>query len=822
MAEILNFKGDYEGLSTEKAEEKLAMYGENSFSDHEDKSFSAVHILLNPAVIILFITGLFELIFLQNIAAGFACVIIAITAAVLLAVYCNKCNESISKLISAAKMKYRVVRDGKLTLVTQAKLVPDDIIVLQSGEMVPADAHILELFGLTVDESRFTGDKKPVDKFVGADTRSKELKASCIYAGSRILSGSVIARVTATGEDAYRCITDKINRTPDPNYSHYEKYFAKARTIFSLIGAVLAVASVLIASLIDNEAFTFSSAVRTAAFLLCFIPPYAQLFIRLYHIDTANICEEKGAAIKNLGVLQKLSGMTSLIIDKSVVAAPGKMEVAGIYSSSNSLMTTVTVLASNPVNTTLSEQAFMLSAQLAGTDISALRANQLIRSFEYDSDERIGGNIYKIDDKYLFCVKGDVEKVLSLCDISADKITYAQDKAVKLSRKGYEVWASAYAIFDNEENLPNTVYSTEFSFMGLVSYIGATRDTIPLAVQSCKKAGVRLVLTTSDNSATAAAMGKKIGLSADKMISGDDIRKAAENGETPDYTSAEIFCGISEEQKLAIVKGIKSQGGTVAAFGHSDSDYELLRSSDLGITSLAKTTGCIYEASGLVIREDNFSVVVDIIKEARQLHRNIKKALSLCLVSFVIMLLTAVVDIIFATGVFTPAFSALLTLFVIPLCSMCYIGCSADLKTDMKTSEFAGHGKISGRFFKDCLLTGGITGFICALFSYIVSGILTVPQTSAATFILICVSVCALALSNTSCRITLAKLIKHKAVSKKAITTIFLTALTAVMLTFIPFINSALGFEAVHPIALIAAVIIGFAPAAIKEILKKI
>ncbi len=821
MADILNFKGDYEGLSQQKAEEKLAMYGENSFSDYEDKSFRASHILLSPAVILLFISGLLELLALHNLVGGITLITLAIAGAVLLAVYCSKCNESIARQISDAKMKYRVVREGKLSLVPQAQLVPDDIIVLQSGEMVPADAHILELYELTVDESRFTDSKTPVDKFAGADPKSDGLKATCIYAGSRILTGNVIARVFATGPDAYRSCRGRTEKRPDPNYSLYEKAYVKFRLPIMLVGAGIAVGSVFISAAMGKDAYTMSQAVRALGFMLCFTPPFAELLIRLYYIDCVKKCEEKGA-VKNLTVLQDLSGITSLVIDKSAVAAPGRMEVAGIYSSSNSLMTTVTVLASNIKNTTLTEQAFMLSAQLAGTDIKALRDNELIKSYEYDNDERMGGNIYRIDDKMLLCVKGAVEKVLSLCDIPAENLTSVVNRAASLAGKGYEIWASAYVILDEDDPLPQSLYNVQYSFMGLVSYIGATRDMIPLAVQSCKKAGVKLVMTTSDSRETAAAIGRKIGLSPDNMISGDDIRCAAINDEAPDYKKAEIFCSVTDEQKLTIVDNLKAGGEKVAVFGNDSSEYDLLRLSDLGITSLAKTTGCVYEASGLIIREDNFAAVVDIIKEARQLHRNIKKAVSLCLSAFIITLLVAVVDIIFSTGAITPALCGLLSLFVVPVCAMCYMGCSADLKTDMKSSGFAGFGTISRGFVTEAFLNGGIIGFVCALFSYIVAGLLPPMQAASATLVLIVASIASLALSAISKSIPLSLVFKHNAVKTKSVVAVILTAALTVLFTFIPFVNTSLNFDIANPIALIAAVVIGIIPAVVKEIIKKI
>ena len=181
MAQFLNFKGDYNGLSEKKASDNLNMYGNNIFTETEDKSFKAYHYLLDPTAVLLLISGLLQIFTLSQYVTGIMCIIMAIAQTVTLCVICQKNNENIRNRTLSAKMKYRVVRDGILQLIPAAGLVPDDIIIVQGGEIVPADAHILEYVGLTVDESRFTGDNTPVQKHDGADPKATGLKKSCIY-----------------------------------------------------------------------------------------------------------------------------------------------------------------------------------------------------------------------------------------------------------------------------------------------------------------------------------------------------------------------------------------------------------------------------------------------------------------------------------------------------------------------------------------------------------------------------------------------------------------------------------------------------------------
>ncbi len=825
MAEFLNFKGDYSGLTEEKAAQNLEMYGENSYAENEDKSFKSYHILLNIVVLLIFVSGVIEIVFLGQAAMGIACIAIAVAGAVLLAVHCNGCNEKTEALISAAKTKYRVIREEKILLVPAAMLVPDDIIILQGGEMVPADAHILECSDFICDESRFTGDKTPVTKNAGVDnTPDTRLKTSCVYSGTRVLSGCVVARVVGTGEDAYRMrVSRDRKKQPDPNFSEYEKAVNKLRLPLILIALGISllffVLDVLQAA--DGTDIIPNLAEKTA-FLICLIPPYAELFIRIYTSRTACICQDKGVAIKNLSVLRKLTGLTTLMIDKSAVVTPNMLEVANIYSKSDSLMTTVTILAGDNANPTLTEQAFLLNAALSGADIDSIKKNQLIASFPYNENDRMGGNVYKIDDKYLLAVKGSVEKIICLCDIDTEKLVEIRQKAVSISKRGLEVWASAYIIFDSEQEIPSSLYSVKYTYMGMVSFITATRDMIPLAVQSCKKAGIKLVLTSSDSAETAASMGKKIGLACDGMITGEALREAEKGNMNLDYTHAEIFSNITSAQRIQIAEILGKNGEIVAAVGYTDDDYELVTSCDLGITTLQKTTGSIYEASGLVTSEDSILQIVDIAKEARQLHRNIKKCISFCFSAFLSLALVVIIAGFGGMFTITPAFAGIIAVAIVPVCAMCYSGCTAELKSNMSPSGFIGRGRLNKRFIVDSAISGGLIGAVAFILVVICSGLMTASQTLSSLFVMIAFSFASLTLANVSAKHSIITMLNHGAVSIKAVTAVLITAISSAVITYIPFINTALGFDMPHPVALICAVIAGLIPGIVKEIMKKV
>lgn len=806
MAEFLNFKGDYKGLTEEKAQKHLSMYGENLFHETEDKSFKSYHSVLNPWGIILLLAGAAELA-LQSYITAAVCFALAIASAAAIATLCRSCNMQTAQITSKARMKYRVIRDGRLVLLPACYIVPDDVIIVQNGETVPADAHILEENGVLADESRFTGDNTPMPKHPGSDSSNMTLKASCIYAGTRIVGGGAVARVIATGEDTYRVRSDekKGGKLPDPDYSEYERVISRLRFPLIAVSAVICIFGVVYSLLTGMAVSAGIIAVKASGWLICLIPPFAELFIRLYNIHSAKRIEQKGAAIKNLGVMEKLNALTAVVLDKSAVVAPNMLEVAGIYSKNSSLMTTVTVLSGDADNPSLTEQAFILNAALAGADIKQIRSNELIRSFPYNDDDRIGGNLYKVGGDYLLCVKGSVERITGLCEMGTDTLFDIQHRSAGLSEKGFEVWASAYAIIDREDELPKSLYSVKYTYMGMTSFMSAIRDMIPLAVQGCRRAGVRLVLMSSDSPETAASMGRKIGLNADNMITGDEVSEALISGEQPDYSSAEIFSNVTSARKPAIIEGMKNSGEIVAVYGRSDTDYEMLCRSDLGITSLENTTGCIYENSGLIVAEDSFGGIVEIIREARQLHRNIKKCLSLFLSALTAAAVLVLADIIFSLGAFSPMSAALTVLAVLPVCAASFIDNTADLSGEMSSSGFIGRGKINKGFFTSAIFYGAVTGIICSVCAVVCGGILPPAQVCSLVFIMLTADFC------TAAAVTAGGSVRTigGAVTGKTLAALSAVLISALLLTYIPFLNISAGFEAPNPAAASAALICG-------------
>ncbi|MCH5325165.1 MAG: cation-transporting P-type ATPase [Eubacterium sp.] len=812
MAEFLNFKGDYKGLSTDKAEKNLSMYGENLFTDTGMRRLGVKETLFSPVFLLLIAAALIYAIALDNYGSAVACLVLAVADIAVKIPLCRYCNRRLYGRMLASEMKYRVIREERLELVAARSLVPDDIIILQAGEIVPADAHILECTGLAADESMLSGKPGQTEKHPGTDTAGKGLKASCLYAGSRIISGSAVSRIFATGEDTARVRRAGIEKRQDDNFTEYERAAQKIYVPAIVIGLFLSAVCLVIRLLVGGDTVSMPLLCLSAiGQMMCFIPAAAGIFIRLYCVVGLKRIERKGAAIKSLKDIEKLNGLTALVIDKSTVVSPNLLEVAGIYSKNDALMTTVTALACAKPGVLPTEQAFLLNVQLAGTDIKKIRESEPAASFPYNENDKIGGNIYRIDDKYLLCVQGSVEKVTGLCSMQPDSFYKVQQRAAVLAKRGLEVWASAYAIYDLEDELPKSLYAASYKFIGLTAYMSATRDIIPLAVQGCRRSGVKPILVSSDSAETAVAMGKKLGISPEGMITGEMLREAELSGERPDFAKAQIFSNITLAQKPAIIDGLRDAGETVACIGFDDAQYDTVIRSDLGITSLDSTTGSLYEACGLVMSDDSFGGIVEVFKEARQLHRNIKKLLSVFIVTLVTAVVVACADMLFGVGVVSPMFAALISAVIMPVCAVCYIDNTAEMRVEMRPSNFLGHRSANKGFFVSKILSGAVIGVVGAAFMLICSGLMTAGQTAAATLILISSALSCYTLFISSSRTGLFALMKSGAVNVNRVLACAFALVLIILLGAFGIVNWALGLESPGIVVDITAIVLGVA-----------
>ena len=805
MAQILNFKNDYTGLSQSEAGERLNMYGLNS-AEKEEKPFSVAKILLKPRSFLQIIAA--ALMYMAgDILAGTVMVLLTALYFATEIILGKKLYEKSNNLKRLSGMKYRVVRGGELTLVRKEYLVPDDVLVLQGGERVPADAYLMETEYLQMDESLFSGDKTPVcDKTTEVDKNKQAPRKNCIYKDTIVLSGSLIAKIYATGEDASRYEEEK---TEEGGFERAAKGVSFVMNIASVLMLALAVLlNFAVQPPQDSLMLTISNTLLPAVgFALSFVPTEIGSLIRLYYVTCAERMNRRHALVKSRRVMENLSALTCLCVEKSGTITKDHLEVSGEYTENRPMFQNVSVLACDPSPQTAVEQAVILNATFCGVDTKALHGNKLLAQYPFSEDAKLAGNLWEIGGARLLCIKGSPENILSLCDVDTDQLHFIQNKEHSFTTAGEQVTAFAYRMLSEDEDEPKSLLGASYTYIGLLAFASQTRDTVPYAVKCCYKAGVKVIMTTDDNEETALAIARKIGLKPGRAVTGDQLKRYRLLGETPDLTDVNVFAKVTASQRCEIVRMLQEQGEIVAMTGNGIDDIEVLEQADVGIVTNGTACPAATESSDLIMNDQNLIAAVDAIKESRQGHLNIKRCVGLVVSAHFAMGLFALINLLTGGGlIIAPTLAAFLTTAVIPACALMFLDNIADIKQDFIPSSFLARGKVSKVFLLRSLIQGGTLGLGAVLFYFMSLG-LDDSVKRAAFLLMFNVGLLLCGISGISVKRTFVEAAKER----KSFFSLFISGvvvLATLMLIYIPYLNSAFGMTMLNIFVMLIALLV--------------
>lgn len=805
MAHFFNFKQDYFGLTESEVDKNLSLYGLNTYSKNREafQSFSYTDVFLSPSVLLMFIAGILSF-FAAGIVTGI--MIILIDAAYVCAdIFCRKSSDDrLGEIEDTAAMKFRVIRGGKPELIEKEFIVPEDTIVVQAGERVPADAFILEAEDVTADESVFTGSNKPVAKYVGGMSKS-DLKPTFVYSGTIILTGRAVCKVSATGVDTHLYQHRGEVTDTHPYFTNLERIVRTIVPMCSCVALVLTLVSMIIEMMVGRG--VFQSAINGITLGLCFIPTGIGSLIRIYYTKGAMDFVKNGAVVKSFTDIEKLNSLSVLCVEKEGAISKNRLEVRNVYTRSEELLYKVAALSCEPNSTDPAERALMVKATFFDEKIKDVYTdNEFIDKIPDDSDS-ITGAIWNVGGSKICCIKGGPELILPMCKMSGDALFNAKKKYEEYYSKGCSVLA--VACVDVNDEVPDLTAGFSYTFVGFIAFSAPLRDSVSSAVKTCRRAGVRVVMLTEDNPSVAESTGKMIGLYSASVITGSTIERSMELGEPLDL-SADIYAKITREQKLHIIDKLRESGAVVAMTGIRPEDANALEAADVGITVSQHAAGCTYEAADIIMNDDNFSTIADMIASARQIHRNIKRAVSLLISGYSGMILLMTLNLFNSTQLMlTPAVIALVSMLLLPVCALGFVGCSTDMKLNMPPSEFMAVRKINYRFIGGAVLFGLLSGVVAiASYMFMYNGTNS-DFARSCSLISYCICTALFAIVRLSVDSPFAVYIKSEPIRKVSIA---IMAIFPILLVYIPFINSAFGLAAIDILALLISIISGVLP----------
>jgi len=687
------------GLSNSEAESRLKFYGINALKKVRKISifvklfknfFSLFAVLLWLASLLCFIPGV------DMPQLGFAILIVVIVNGIFSFMQEYKSDKAVEALQSLISKTSKVVREGNLIEVNTSKVVPGDIIFLEEGDVVSADARLIEAFEIEVDNSALTGESSSVKRY--KTDKPDLLKGkflwielpNIIFAGSSIIRGQAKAVVFGTGMNSeigkIASMTQAIETEESPLQKQLKgTVFAISTLAFSLgIGFLLLGWS--IAGLSFIQAFVFFIGLFVAN-----VPEGLLPTVTLSLAMGVSRMAKRNAVVKNLSSVETLGCTTVICCDKTGTLTQNLMMVTKIYSDDKII--DVTGIGYEPAG-----NFFIGEKEISPEELSTIKALPRLLECAFSCNnarlektpaghhvigdptegalvtlakkakisgvhQRIFHNPFeslrkrmsvivkeKNHERKIAYVKGGTLEILSksskifsegvvknLEEASIGKIKSSMDS---FAAEGLRVLALAYREDDELQSL--TEYSVEnvekeLIFLGLVAMSDPVRPTVPAAIESCHKAGIRVIMITGDYALTAASIGKQIGLGAKdnlRLIAGSDLISLNDNALRDILLEGEaIFSRVSPEQKLRIVTILKDLGEIVAVTGDGVNDGPALKKADIGIAMGMRGTDVAKEAAEIILVDDNFSSIVAAIEEGRSIFENIKKFASYVLSS---------------------------------------------------------------------------------------------------------------------------------------------------------------------------------------------
>lgn len=808
MAYFFDFEQDYTGLDPNKIDTMLSMYGLNTYTKAPGAMFGSSYadVLLSPSVLLMFIAGVLCF-FGAGVGMGIVTVLIVLLYVFAEMYFRKRSDERLDDIEASTAMKFRVIRGGKLVLVEKEFIVPDDLIVVQAGERVPADAFILESRDLTVDEYIFSGNRQPAPKYAGAISKNS-IKPTFVYSGTDVVSGIAICKVSATGVDTKLFQLNGEIEERHPYYTQLERLVRKNIPIFSGVGVALTLFLTIFRT--ANGGDVVPSAISGIVVGLCFIPTGAASLIRLYYTKGAMTMIKNGAMMKSFADIEKLNSLTVLCVEKEGAISKNSLEIRGVYARSEELLYKVAALSFERNTVDPAERALMVKATFFDENIGDVyKDNEFVERIP-DLGAGISGAVWVVGGEKLCCIKGTPEQILPMCRMNGELMFEAKKRYEGYYANGCSVMA--IACVDAESFSSDVTAGFSYTFVGLIAFSAPLRDSVSSAVKTCRRSGVRVVMLTEDNPSAAASTGGMIGLVSRSVVTGEQIDDALENGGEIDLT-ADIYAKLTPEQKVYIINKLKESGEVVAMTGTRTGDVNALEVADVGITIAQHASGSSYETSDIVMNDDNFLTIADTIARARQIHRNIKRAFCVLISGSIGMILLTALNVAFGLDLMlTPAIIAAMGLIMLPVAAAEYIYCNADIRLNMPPSEFISVRKINFPYLGRAALFGALAGAAATASYMIWYSVLEVGFARSCSFVSFMICTLSFVVLRFSDKDPLRTFWSAPMLQKVIV---FAMAAVSILMIYLPPINRAFGFAMAGFGELMLSIVMGLLPAVI-------
>ena len=654
------------GLTSKRVEDLKEKYGPNQLKEKKKKTnlqrffdqFKDVMIIiLIIAAIISFVIACVE----GNPKEFFEpalILLIVILNAVMGVLQESKAEKALDALKSMSAPHARVIRDGEEKIVDAIDLVPGDIIRLEAGDFIPADARLLHSVSLKSEESALTGESVPSEKYADSEIAENAPigdRENMVFSGCSVTYGTATAIVTATGMDTEMGKIANLLDNENEGQTPLQQKLAQLGKYLGIL-ALVACAIIFVVGIANGlavlEIFMTSVSLAVSA-----IPEGLPAIVTIVLSIGVQRMVKRNALIRRLPAVETLGSASIICSDKTGTLTQNRMTLVKAYIDNSGSTEDISKSNSDEVKRLLkfgtlccdgtvvfheneeqhigdpTETAIVLAAHNNGMEKEELnKTYPRIAEIPFDSDRKLMTTVNHIDGKNIVIVKGAFDVMLSRC-ISGN-LEKAKQINEEMSKNALRVLAIGFKEIDNVPVNPTSdELENGLTFMGLVGMIDPPRPEAKVAVATCRRAGIKPVMITGDHVVTASAIAKELGIleDGDKAITGAEL-DAMNDEELDDVVEKiSVYARVSPENKIRIVKAWQRKGQVVSMTGDGVNDAPALKAADIGCAMGITGTDVAKGAADMTLTDDNFATIVEAVREGRGIYANIKKVVGFLL-----------------------------------------------------------------------------------------------------------------------------------------------------------------------------------------------
>lgn len=676
------------GLTHEQAQQRLLQYGANRLDEAKPASiWQRLLRHVNNVLLYVLIAAALVTALMGHWVDTFVILAVVVLNVVIGFVQEGKAEKALQAIRHLLAPHAVVLRDGRQQDIDAADLVPGDVVLLASGDSLPADVRLLQARNLRVDEAALTGESVPVDKQVDAVAADASIgDRLCMgYAGTLVTQGQARAVVVATGASTeigrIGRMLESVEQGTTPLLRKMEEFGRILTMVILATGALLFLFGTLVRGMGAGEMFMAAVGLSVAA-----IPEGLPAIMTITLAIGVQRMATRNAVIRRLPAVETLGSVTVICSDKTgtltrnemtvqqVICAGQSVEVEGAgYAPQGALLFEGSIVepallqARSPAARALVEaaalcndaslhekdQAWVLAgdptegalltlAMKAGLSPTLLQVDRpRLDVIPFESEHRFMATLHDCEGAREVLLKGAPERVLAMCSyqLEADGEerllgeAHWHEQIEAQARAGRRVLALARRrLAADKEDLDHADVASGLTLLGLVGIIDPPRDEAITAVAQCRAAGIRVVMITGDHGVTASAIARQLGMGDDiKAITGPELELMDEAAMRQAVAEARVFARASPEHKLRLVRALQANGEVVAMTGDGVNDAPALKQADVGVAMGMKGTEAAKQAGAIVLADDNFASIAHAVEEGRTVYDNLRKTVTFLL-----------------------------------------------------------------------------------------------------------------------------------------------------------------------------------------------